>query len=927
MAGAVLLQPGTTLGPYAVSAKLGQGGMGEVWRARDTTLDRDVALKVLPEAFTADPDRLARFEREAKILASLNHPNIASIYGLEESEGGQFRALVLELVEGPTLADRIARGPIPIDDALPIARQIAEALEAAHEAGVIHRDLKPANIKVRDDGTVKVLDFGLAKLDPLSPRGEGRGEGDDPTESPTLTAAATRTGVLMGTPAYMSPEQAKGQAVDKRSDVWSFGCVLYEMLTGRRAFAGDSVSETLVAVLSAGVDLEALPTGVPRAARRLLRRCFERQPMKRLRDMTEGLLHVEEELEGRSEDPSASVIAPSRIAPARQALPWVAAIALAVVAAFVGWGVRPVPNLAPPTRDAFTTLLPADIKIPRESRFVGAISPDGQHLVFVGRRGDTTQLYHRALDQLAWVPIPETEGATSPFFSPDGAWVGFKLGSSLRRVPLAGGESLPICDLPVDGPTCELGFGWSADDTIWFACRDTGLYQVSATGGLPQLVTTPDTNEVVRGHTPHPLPGGRAILYYNDGWVHVYDTETGTQRALTEGRSPRWAASGHVVVSRARGDAVAGGPGSGQGDAATAGAARALWALPFDLDRLEEAGEAVPVREGVSGYALDSGSNSFLVSTRAYLAQDGTLAYIPAVRDTNERTLVWVSQDGGEEPISAPPRRYQAPRISPDGTRVAMMIEGDIWIHDLASGVQAPFTFDPALDAGPIWTRDGERIAFYSLRGGRLATYWKAADGTGAAEMLLSAPEPVLAPWSWSADGLSLLGPVPGQGYDVGIFRIDSDRLQILLEGPSSDGWPEVSPDGRLMAHGSSATGARQIGIVTFPDVRGSRLFVPDESILPVWSRDGSELYYRNQNIPALMAVPVQSEPTLTIGEPRILFEDAYYGPGNLRDFDVAPDGRFLMIKDSGAAGNTAPLQINVIRGWADGLNERAPAN
>ena len=416
-------------------------------------------------------------------------------------------------------------------------------------------------------------------------------------------------------------------------------------------------------------------------------------------------------------------------------------------------------------------------------------------------------------------------------------------------------------------------------------------------------------------------------MYSYGNSIHVYDTEAGTQRRLTEGRSPRWAASGYVVFYRARGDAAAGTDNSGQGDATTSGQARALWALPFDLDRLEATGQAVPVREGVRGYDLDSGSNSSFVSTRAYLAQDGTLAYIPAVRVTNERTLVWVSQDGDEEPISAPPRPYLALRISPDGGRVAMMIGNDIWIHDLREGGQTQLTFHPAVDSTPIWTRDGERIAFVSGRSGALFDlYWKAADGTGAAELLFSDPEQILAPWSWSLDGATLLGAVPGQqGWDVGTFTIGGDGLHMLLEGPSSDGWPEVSPDGRLLAHGASETGVRQIGIRTFPDVLGSLVFVPGASTHPVWSRDGTELYYRNQNIPAMMAVPVQGEPTLTLGEPRILFEDAYYGPGNQRDYDVAADGRFLMIKDGGSEGNTAPLEITVIRNWVEDLKEQVP--
>jgi serine/threonine protein kinase len=407
------LSPDTRLGHYDISALIGEEGMGQVYQATDTQLNRQVALKILPYAFAGDPDRLARFQREAQVLASLNHPNIAAIHGIEEAEGT--RALVLELVEGPTLADRIAKGSIPVDEALPIAKQIAEALEAAHEAGIIHRDLKPANIKVRDDGTVKVLDFGLAKA--LQEE-----TGGDPSESPTMTAAATAAGVLMGTAAYMSPEQAKGKVVDRRTDVWAFGCVLYEMLTGRRAFPGQSVSETLVTVLTADVDFDALPREVPPTARRLLRRCLQREPKRRLRDIADGLLELDDVLDSRADDSPAAVILSPRVAPLRRALPWVAAVvSVAVAIGLSVWIVRQPPT--PLTRDALSVSLPADVSLPSSMRVVAAMSPDGHDLVYVGQSGVTTQLYRRPLDRVEAVPIPDTSGAINPFFSPGGDWV------------------------------------------------------------------------------------------------------------------------------------------------------------------------------------------------------------------------------------------------------------------------------------------------------------------------------------------------------------------------------------------------------------------------------------------------------------------------------------------------------------------------
>ena len=454
------LNVGDSLGPYAVTAKIGEGGMGEVYRARDTKLDRDVALKVLPEAFTSDPDRLARFEREAKVLASLNHPNIGHIYGLEEAEGQ--KALVLELIEGPTLADRIAQGPIPIDEALPIAKQIAEALEAAHEAGVIHRDLKPANIKVREDGTVKVLDFGLAKAV------LGGSSGSDPSQSPTVTAAATASGVILGTAAYMSPEQARGKPVDKRSDIWSFGCVLYETLTGRVAFRGETLSDTVVQILDREPDWTALPAGTPPVADRLLRRCLNKDSRKRLRDIGDARVELDEALAAPAGAESASVsesLGAGSVGSVptlqRRALPWVAAGAAVVAAGLAGWVLRSVPVPAAP--DAFAVTLPEGTSL--SGRIPAALSPDGRTLVYIGGRDGVTRLYRRPMDQVDALPIADTDGARAPFFSPDGEWVCFTVGSALMRVRLAGGTAETVCIFPVPG-----GFsaGWSEDDTIWF---------------------------------------------------------------------------------------------------------------------------------------------------------------------------------------------------------------------------------------------------------------------------------------------------------------------------------------------------------------------------------------------------------------------------------------------------------------------------
>ena len=439
------LSPGATLGPYQVTAKIGEGGMGGVWQARDTKLDRDVALKVLPEAFTSDPNRLARFEREAKVLASLNHPNIGSIYGLEEAEGGTFRALVLELIEGPTLSDRIAQGPIPIDEALPIAKQIAEALETAHEAGVIHRDLKPANIKVRDDGTVKVLDFGLAKaMAPLSPWGEGRGEGDDPSQSPTLTAAATQMGVILGTAAYMSPEQARGKPVDKRTDIWAFGVVLFEMLTGRKPFGDDDISTTLARVIEREPDWDRLPHALSPSLTTYIRRCLTRDPRQRVRDAGDLRLALEGAFEPAHRVSSEADSMPQLRLWQRPVPATLGGLALLAVT-LTAWMVR-VPA---PVSSLSKRLV---IDLPVSDRLIGpgvALSPDGNTLVYPAIRDGVQQLFRRSFDQLEPVPIPDTADAILPVMSPDGQWVAFSLGSGgIRKVSLAGGRSETICDTP-----------------------------------------------------------------------------------------------------------------------------------------------------------------------------------------------------------------------------------------------------------------------------------------------------------------------------------------------------------------------------------------------------------------------------------------------------------------------------------------------
>ena len=679
------LEVGSRLGPYQVTAKIGEGGMGEVYRARDTKLDRDVALKVLPEAFTQNPDRLARFEREAKVLASLNHPNIAAIYGLEEADG--IRALVLELVEGPTLADRIKRGPIPLDETLPIAKQIAEALEAAHEKGVIHRDLKPANIKVRDDGTVKVLDFGLAKA--LDPNPVG-----DPSQSPTLTAAATQMGAIMGTAAYMSPEQAREKPVDKRADIWAFGVVLYEMLTGSRPFQGEDVSLTLVSVMKSDFNVTALPAELPETLRTVIRQCLQKDPRRRIRDVGDVSLAMDGAFETVVSGTSTEAAA-AQPAGWRQALPWIAGLVLAAFGSLAVWTATRSES-ARVVRFTVSDHEALPLHMAFEARDV-VISPNGEYIAYltgtIGFGGE--RLHVRRLDQLSSEILVSEGEMNQPFFSPDSQAVGFwdrSAGSiGLKRVAVRGGPVSTISDLP---PELLRGASWGANGTVIFATavRDSGLWQVAAAGGEPQQLTTPDAEKGERDHLwPEILPGGETVLFtitadpIGESQIAVLSLDTLEQKVILSGGAfPQYSPTGHLLY---------GVPGN-------------LWAVGFDVDRMETVGDPVPVQEGV--LTKPEGGANFSVSA------DGSLVYVPGEGGAAQRALVWVDREGGEEPIQAEPDNYVSVQLSPDGQRVVAQVgllgDSDLVVYDLARDTSSLFTFSSSVDWYPIWTPNGERI-------------------------------------------------------------------------------------------------------------------------------------------------------------------------------------------------------------------------
>jgi len=891
--------------------------MGEVYRARDSKLGRDVALKVIPDTFALDPDRLARFKREAQVLASLNHPNIAAIYGFEDS--GETHALVLELVEGETLADRIAHGAIPLDEALPIARQICEALEAAHDQGIIHRDLKPANIKITPDGVVKVLDFGLAKLnDPNGPNVPNA-----LSMSPTITSPAMMTGVgmILGTAAYMAPEQAKGRPADKRSDIWAFGCVLFEMLARTRPFDGEDITDVMVAVLSKEPDWNALPARVPASIRALLRRCLEKDRRKRIGDIAAARFALDE----HTSLGGSPTVLPRRPLWRRVVTPVAAAL---VTSAVVGTGVwiamRPADPVPP--RVSRLTITPASaaaLTINGIDRDL-AITPDGSRVVYVGNRG--TQLFVRALDAL--VPTAVFTGAPrGPFVSPDGQWIGFVDGiAALKKVAVTGGPAVTLATLDAS----PRGATWAPDDTIIVATYNatTGLLRVAAAGGPPAVLTRPDRAQGEGDHLwPEMLPGGRAVLFtitavtggLDAAQVAVLDLQTGTRTILVRGGGhAHYVPSGPASPTRAE----------REGGHLVYAAAGTLRAVAFDLATLETRGTPVPVVPDV----VTTGAGA----VDAVTAGDGTLAYVSGNVAGTSRTLVWVDRQGRETPIPAPPRTYLYPRLSPDGTRVAVSAgdqENDIWVWDLGRTTLTRATYDPGLDTFPVWTPDGHRLLFSSDSTGPRNLYWQAADGTGAVERLTESPNQqngaAVAP-----DGRRLIftETAPKTAEDVMQVELDGTRrVTPLVQSPFAERNGIVSPDGRWLAYEANDSGRQEIYVRPYPEVNSGHSQVSTAGgTRPLWARNAQELFYASPT-GALMRVGVERASLWAATTPTLLVKEGYYttpgAPFLGRTYDISPDGqRFLMIKESGGSDQTAvPSSLIVVQHWTEELKRLVP--
>jgi eukaryotic-like serine/threonine-protein kinase len=862
--------------------------MGEVYRARDTKLKRHVALKVLPDAFIADHDRLARFQQEAEILASLEHPHIARIYGVVEADGMQ--ALVLEFVDGTTLADRIADGPLPMDEALQIAQEIADALEAAHEHGVIHRDLKPGNIKLLPDGSVKVLDFGLAKV--LDAPSDGR----DLSESPTITSPAlTRMGVILGTAAYMSPEQARGKKVGKRSDVWAFGCVLYEMLAGCRAFDGNDVSETLAFVITKEPDWSALPLDAPRPALALLRWCLQKQVRHRLRDIGDARLAIDDALTELGGDTSVGSRPEGRRSEARRPLFWVtyAVVALSAVSlTLVAMPRRADVPLVSPKR--LVLQLPAGDQLAfgeaapvGEGRPALAISPDGSRIVYVARHAGIVRLYQRPLDQFDSAPIPGTEGAFNPFFSPDGEWVGFFTPTHLKKVALSGGDPVTLSEA-----RNPYGAAWSRDSVFFAQAFGMILSRVPAAGGVTQVVRSGAPK-----FWPFAVPGDDALLL--SGWptgIHVVrfnDREPAERLIAGTYTNPQLTPTGHLIAVR---------PGQ-------------LLAAAFDQARWAITGPEALVLNGLRTDSWGGAHFSF--------SRDGTLAYVRGAPATTG-TLVALDRAGGETPLRGfGADNYGAFKLSPSGEKLAITVSGatnELWVHDLARGNRTRLNAS-ASSSHPLWTPDGDWVSFGSSAGGPWNIFRQRADGSGELDQLVSSENDQI-PYSWSPDGrvLAYTEVNPTTRSDIWLLSEADRQVKPILRSAFNEGQPAISPDGKWLAYVSDESGKSEVYVTSYPAIHGRNPISVDGGEEPIWSRNSNELYYRNGQ--RWMAVTTSTRQGFEASRPRVLFEGNYLNVSGL-SYDVTADGqRFMLIRGLDAP---AVREIHVVLNWFEDLKRLAP--
>jgi len=888
------LAAGTRFGPYEIVEPIGAGGMGEVYKGRDTRLDRTIAIKILPELHAAEPQFRERFEREARALSQLTHPHICTLHDVGEHGGTPF--LVMEFLVGETLAARLERGPLALSEALTTAIEIAEALDVAHRAGIVHRDLKPGNVILTKKGA-KLLDFGLAKL-----RASGHGPVAGVTAAVTGTAPLTGQGSILGTLQYMSPEQLEGKDADARSDVFAFGAIVYEMVTGKRAFEAASQASLIAAILKDTPPPMTTKTVAPPALDRIVRTCLAKDPDERWQSAGD----LKRELQWIAASPAESIAATAPAAAPSSVgvrLGW-GAIGLIVgsaAAGFLVWRLaRPAP-VAPAPVTRLSIALPADAPIDvSHNRPSIALSADGSRLAYVATRNDTTQLYIRALDQTEARTVPGTEGASNPFFSPDGQWLGFLAENQLKKVSLNGGSPVTICSSGDDaGPT------WGPDDVITFV-DNSGLMQVSASGGTPRSLTKIDAQRKETEHIwPSVLPGGEALIFnvwtgesFDDTPIVLQSLKTGERHDLgLKGTFARYAPTGHLIYARAG----------------------SIFAAPFDLQRLAVTGAAVPIVEGVLTH-VPSGAAQFA------FADNGVLVYL-GTRGPVERAMVWVDRRGGVQPLSMPAQPVVYPRISPDDQRIVFANGGaggvDLWVHQIARDTPTRLTFDH-LNIRPIWSADGTEITFTSSRAGPLNIHSVPADGSAAPRRILESAYTQF-PNSWSPDGryLGFTEIHPETNWDLWVLARGDRTPQPFLKTPFSEGWMEFSPNGRWVAYTSNESGRWEVYVRPFPGPGGKVQISSEGGTEAVWSRNGRELFYRNRA--RMMAVAVSMEPTFSAAKPRLLFEGRYEMGvvSGMINYDVSRDGeRFLMLKSSGAA--EPPL--DVVLNWFSELSRRAPS-
>jgi serine/threonine-protein kinase len=868
------LTPGARIGPYELLSVLGVGGMGEVYRARDTKLGRDVALKIVHPHFQKDPAHLARFRTEAQALAALTHPNIAAIFELNDADGVLF--FVMEIIEGETLLDKLAHGPLSAAEALRVAAQVAAAIESAHDRGIIHRDLKPANIKITPTGAVKVLDFGLAKV---------LAGGDSGGMLPDLQTG-TSDGVILGTAAYMSPEQARGRPADRRADVWSFGCVLFESLTGLRPFAGDTISDTIASILERDPDWSQLPDSTPATIREVLRRCLQKDVHRRWRDIGDVRLAIEDALTA----PNAAREVPPEPRYTRRTPTVAAAVALVAlgtalgaVATLLRWTAADTT----PRAAHFLIALPPDQQLASLDFPAVAMPPDGSVVAYVATRGGRPQLFLRRMNGIESTPVPGTEDATSPFFSPDGLSIAFFADGKLKRVAVGGGPAATICDAPV-------GFGgsWGAGDVIVFApATGSGLLQVSAAGGTPSRASVLDAQKGEFSHRwPELLPDGKTVVFtvgtvgsWEDAQIVAQSLTSGERRVLVQGGThARYASTGHLLYARAG----------------------VIMAVRFNLARLAIEGAPVRLLENV----LESTDGAAQLA----LSRAGDVVYVAGALDSAASRLITIDRKGSSAPIAAPPGRYATPRVGPDGRALLVTIAAateDVWRYDIPRGTLQQLTFEENASV-PVWTPDGRRVVFSSTRAGEANLYWMPSEG-GPKERLTSSDHGQIA-GSWSPDGgvLAFVERHPTRSRDIWLLPVGGDRKPaIFLASRFDESAPRFSPDGRFLAYVSNESGENEVYVAPLGAATRRRRVSAAGGTEPVWAPNGHELFYRAGD--RLMAVRFGAEPHGS--GPEAVLDMAPFDKGTLdaANYDVTPDGtRFIVVK---AAESAFPHALHVM--------------